>query len=259
MFEHPVFGERFREELDRLFHWRRDVRRFERRPLPEDSLPSLIERACCAPSVGFSQPWRFVRVREYERRAKVRAIFEHCNAEALARQSADRASLYARLKLSGLDEAPEHVAVFVDADPATGAGLGRATMPETLAYSAVLAIHTLLARRRRRGHRRRLGVDPRPGSGRQRAGSAGGVAIGGVSVHRLSERAFRSAGAGAGGLGAPPAGAGVRAGAVSCFPPAAAVMPAGGGSRQELGIACRSCSAPSCDPGIGRWPSEMTI
>ncbi|QJP13778.1 5,6-dimethylbenzimidazole synthase [Starkeya sp. ORNL1] len=143
MFEHPVFGERFREELDRLFHWRRDVRRFERRPLPEDSLPSLIERACCAPSVGLSQPWRFVRVREYERRAKVRAIFEHCNAEALARQSADRASLYARLKLSGLDEAPEHVAVFVDADPATGAGLGRATMPETLAYSAVLAIHTL--------------------------------------------------------------------------------------------------------------------
>ncbi len=172
MFEHPVFGERFREELDRLFHWRRDVRRFERRPLPEDSPPSLIERACCAPSVGLSQPWRFVRVREYERRAKVRAIFEHCNAEALARQSEDRAGLYARLKLSGLDEAPEHVAVFVDADPATGAGLGRATMPETLAYSAVLAIHTAWLAAAAEG----IGVgwvsilDPH--EGRQRAGGA---------------------------------------------------------------------------------------
>ncbi|MDF2994449.1 MAG: bluB [Xanthobacteraceae bacterium] len=143
MVEHPVFGERFREELDRLFHWRRDVRRFERRELPEETLQALIERACSAPSVGLSQPWRFVRVRDEKRRADMRAIFEACNAEALSHQYGERASLYARLKLSGMDEAPEHVAVFVDANPAAGAGLGRGTMPETLAYSAVLAIHTL--------------------------------------------------------------------------------------------------------------------
>lgn len=143
MDERPVFGERFREELDRLFHWRRDVRRFECRELPEETLTALIARACSAPSVGLSQPWRFVRVRDGGRRAAVRAIFEACNAEALAHQHGERAALYARLKLSGMDEAPEHLAVFIDADPAAGAGLGRATMPETLAYSAVLAIHTL--------------------------------------------------------------------------------------------------------------------
>lgn len=139
----PVFGTGFREELDRLFAWRRDVRRFERRALPEETLRALLARACQAPSVGLSQPWRFVRVRDEDRRAAVRAIFEACNAEALARQAGERAGLYARLKLSGMDEAPEHVAVFVDADPAAGAGLGRGTMPETLAFSAVLAIHTL--------------------------------------------------------------------------------------------------------------------
>ena len=53
------------------------------------------------------------------------------------------AGTYARLKLAGLDRAPTHLALFVDPDPAQGRGLGRATMPETAAYSAVLALHTL--------------------------------------------------------------------------------------------------------------------
>jgi 5,6-dimethylbenzimidazole synthase len=48
-----------------------------------------------------------------------------------------------RLKLAGLDEAPCHLAVFADPAPEQGHGLGRATMPETTAYSAVMAIHTL--------------------------------------------------------------------------------------------------------------------
>ncbi len=75
------------------------------------------------------------------RRQAVRADFERCNAAALARQ--DRAAEYARLKLAGLDEAPCHLAVFAEPDPEQGGGLGRQTMPETAAYSAVLAIHTL--------------------------------------------------------------------------------------------------------------------
>ena len=52
-------------------------------------------------------------------------------------------SLYAKLKLSGLVEAPRHFAVFCDEATKQGAGLGRKTMPETLRYSAVLAVHSL--------------------------------------------------------------------------------------------------------------------
>lgn len=133
----------FLDELDRLFLWRRDVRHFETRPLPEGLLDTLLRQASQAPSVGFSQPWRFVRVASPARRAKVRASFAACNAAALAAQSEQRAGLYARLKLAGLDDAPEQLAVFVADDTRTGHGLGRATMPETLGYSAVLAIHTL--------------------------------------------------------------------------------------------------------------------
>lgn len=139
----PAFDAAFRDLLDTLFAWRRDVRCFRPDPLDEETVHALLATACRAPSVGYSQPWRLVRVRDSGRRAAIRALFETANAQALAQQPTERASLYARLKLAGLDDAPEHLAVFVEPDPAAGHGLGRATMPETVAYSAVLAIHTL--------------------------------------------------------------------------------------------------------------------
>lgn len=77
------------------------------------------------------------------RRAAIRANFATTNAQALSAQAEDRAATYARLKLAGLDQAPCHLAVFAEPDPRQGHGLGRATMPETTAYSAVMAIHTL--------------------------------------------------------------------------------------------------------------------
>jgi 5,6-dimethylbenzimidazole synthase len=139
----PNFSPAFRQQLRDLFRWRRDVRRFRPDPLPAGLLEELLDVAALAPSVGLSQPWRFVLVEDPARRAAVRASFAACNAAALARQDSSRAGLYARLKLAGLDEAPCHLAIFAEPDPAQGHGLGRATMPEMAAYSAVLAAHTL--------------------------------------------------------------------------------------------------------------------
>ncbi len=137
------FGDEFRADLLALFQWRRDVRRFKREPLPEGTLERLVELACLAPSVGLSQPWRFVVVDNPKRRAAIRASFERCNAEALRCQAGEKAALYARLKLSGLDEAPCQFAVFADRTTLQGHGLGRLTMPETIDYSAVMAVHTI--------------------------------------------------------------------------------------------------------------------
>lgn len=139
----PAFDEAFGAQLLELFRWRRDVRRFRPEPVPTGLLDRLLETANLAPSVGLSQPWRFVMVDDPARRAAVRANFAACNARALASQDSDRASSYARLKLAGLDEAPSHFAVFAEPDPRQGHGLGRATMPEATAYSAVMAVHTL--------------------------------------------------------------------------------------------------------------------
>lgn len=147
----PVFDDAFRAQLDLLFRWRRDVRSFLPTPLPAELIPKLISTACLAPSVGYSQPWRFVRVNNPSRRAAIIENFRDCNREALEAQEPSNASLYARLKLAGLAEAPEHLAIF--ADPATerGKGLGRRTMPEMIEYSVVTAVHTLWLAARAQG------------------------------------------------------------------------------------------------------------
>jgi 5,6-dimethylbenzimidazole synthase len=140
---HPDFDPDFRDRLQALLAWRRDVRRFRRDALPQGAIERLIGIAGLSPSVGLSEPWRFVIVEDQARRAAIRACFEACNQDALRRQEPDRASLYARLKLSGLDDAPCQVGVFADRTTAQGHGLGRLTMPETLDYSVAIAIHTL--------------------------------------------------------------------------------------------------------------------
>lgn len=137
------FGEGFRADLHDLLVWRRDVRHFKRDALPDGTLERLVRTACLAPSVGLSQPWRFVRVEDGARRQAVRTSFERCNAEALRCQADDRVALYARLKLAGLDAAPCQFAVFADRTTGQGHGLGRLTMPATIDYSAVMAVHTL--------------------------------------------------------------------------------------------------------------------
>jgi 5,6-dimethylbenzimidazole synthase len=134
------FDESFRRQLRELFVWRRDVRRFRPDPLPSDAIERLIEIACLSPSVGLSQPWRFVIVEDKARRRAVIENFRTCNADALQSYSGERAARYAVLKLSGLEEAPGHLAVFAETTGNAGHGLGRATMPETVEYSVVAAV-----------------------------------------------------------------------------------------------------------------------
>lgn len=134
------FDEAFRRQLHELFMWRRDVRRFRPDPLPSGAMEHLIAIACLSPSVGLSQPWRFVIVEDQARRRAVIENFKTCNAKALHSYSGERAARYAMLKLAGLEEAPGHLAVFAEKSSETGHGLGRMTMPETTEYSVVAAI-----------------------------------------------------------------------------------------------------------------------
>jgi 5,6-dimethylbenzimidazole synthase len=139
----PVFDTEFRTRLADLFAWRRDVRRFRHDPVDEDLLDRLLDIAQLAPSVGNSQPWRIFRVASNAKRAEIRENFLACNDEALGAQQGERAALYARLKLEGIDVAPVQLAVFCDRATSQGHGLGSRTMPEMLDYSAVGMISTL--------------------------------------------------------------------------------------------------------------------
>src|SRR5947209_97458 len=102
----PKFSDRFQAELEDLFRWRRDVRRFRPDPLEVGRLEQLVHAASLAPSVGYSQPWRFVLVNEPALRQRVRLNFEECNQAALSSYEGKEAQKYASLKLSGLDQAP---------------------------------------------------------------------------------------------------------------------------------------------------------
>ena len=150
--EAPQFDAGFRTTFADLLAWRRDVRQFRSDQAPDEAtLAELFDLAGLAPSVGNCQPTRFVRVDDHARRASIRANFEAANRDALSAYSGEKAALYARLKLAGLNDAPIHIAVFCDETTEQGHGLGARTMAETRRYSAVCALHTFWLASRARG------------------------------------------------------------------------------------------------------------
>lgn len=135
------FSRNFAGELRDLFDWRRDVRRFSAAAAPEALVLRLLEDAArMAPSVGLSQPSRFVLVESAQARRAALANFRAENETALAGYEGERKKLYAGLKLSGMKEAPIQIAAFCDEATAQGSGLGSSTMPESLRYSVVCAV-----------------------------------------------------------------------------------------------------------------------
>lgn len=135
--------EHHRLALEDVLRWRRDVRHFRRDPVDPAVLDRLRRRMDLSPSVGNARPWRVVQVESHDLRARVADDFEACNARAATAYDSDTRRDYLALKLAGLREAPVHLAIFTDEGVEEGRGLGRQTMPEMLAYSTVMAIHTL--------------------------------------------------------------------------------------------------------------------
>jgi 5,6-dimethylbenzimidazole synthase len=139
----PRFDEAFKAQFAELVRWRRDVRRFRTDPVEPDLVARLLALAVFAPSVGLSQPWRFVLVETPARRQAIAENFAKANQAALGGYAGERQARYAKLKLEGLAQAPVHLAVCADEATAAGHGLGSQTMPETIRYSVVAAIQTL--------------------------------------------------------------------------------------------------------------------
>lgn len=138
------YSESERAAVYRVIRERRDVRTgYIPHPLDDGTLMRLLGAAHSAPSVGFMQPWRFIVVRNAELRIAVHDNFVRANAEAAAFYSGDRRTVYEHLRLEGLLEAPQHLCVVCDAVGVRGQRLGRNSMPETAAYSAVCAVQNI--------------------------------------------------------------------------------------------------------------------
>ena len=134
--------------LEEIIFHRRDVRgnRFTNREISDQALDRILNAALRAPSVGFSQPWRFVVVRDPATKLRVRDDFERENLKAVPRFHDSRRDLYGRLKLEGITEAPVNIAVFYE--KSEEAVLGQTSISEVGPYSVVCAIQNmwLLAR-----------------------------------------------------------------------------------------------------------------
>jgi nicotinate-nucleotide--dimethylbenzimidazole phosphoribosyltransferase len=122
---------------------RRDVRRYRPDDVPADTLERVLTAGHRAPSVGHSQPWRFVLVRatETRERAAVLADRERIRQAALLDPDAGRRLL--DLQLEGIREAPLGIVVCCDRRTAPQGVLGRATFPDADLWSCACAIQNL--------------------------------------------------------------------------------------------------------------------
>ena len=121
---------------------RRDMRHFlQGVPVDAAVLQRLFEAAHCAPSVGLMQPWRFLLIRDNELRTRITGLVESerlCTAQALG----DRAAEFLRLKVEGIRDCAELIAVVLAPDD--GTVFGRRTLPEEMALcSAACAIQNM--------------------------------------------------------------------------------------------------------------------
>lgn len=138
------FADAERAAVYRAIHERRDVRgQFRPDPVDDDVLMRLLGAAHAAPSVGLSQPWDFVVIRDPATRGAIHDAFAAANAEAAAMFDGDRRALYSDLKLQGILEAPINLCITCDRTRGGEVVLGRTHDRDTDLYSTVCAVQNL--------------------------------------------------------------------------------------------------------------------
>jgi nicotinate-nucleotide--dimethylbenzimidazole phosphoribosyltransferase len=133
-----------REALYRVIADRRDVRTgFRPDPVPDDVLTRVLAAAHHAPSVGFSQPWDFLLVRDPEVRARVHRLTARQREAYAATLPAARAAAFRGLKVEAVLDTPLNVVVTCDRTRGGRHVLGRHTQPQMAVYSTACAVQNL--------------------------------------------------------------------------------------------------------------------
>lgn len=125
----------------RVVALRRDMRHFLPDPLDEALVERLLAAAHLAPSVGFMQPWRFIRVRSPEIRQQIHALVD-AERRQTANALGEREDEFMRLKVEGIRECAEVLVVTLTHDRERHI-FGRRTMPEMDLASVACAIQNL--------------------------------------------------------------------------------------------------------------------
>ncbi len=132
-----------REALHRIVMARRDIRRFRADPVPETVLQRVLTAAHAAPSVGHSQPWRFVLVANPVTRARAALLADRARLAQADEMAPDSARHLLDLDLEGIREAPLGLVVACDRRAEPAGVLGRATFVDADLWSCACAIENL--------------------------------------------------------------------------------------------------------------------
>ena len=136
-----IFDVQEQEILKNIIEHRRDIRgnRFLNKQIDSQILDELLNSAIHAPSVGFSQPWEFVLIKDLEKRESIYQEFKKQNEKA--KEIFKEKELYKDLKLEGIKESYLNIAVLYKKP--NHAILGQTVQKKMGEYSVVCAIQNL--------------------------------------------------------------------------------------------------------------------
>ncbi|AJW69834.1 5,6-dimethylbenzimidazole synthase [Nitrosopumilus adriaticus] len=123
---------------------RRDVRsHFTSKPIEDEILSKILHAAHHAPSVGFSQPWNFILIKNDQTKKKIKESFQEEKKRSSQLIEEPKRSKYLSFKLEGISESPVNVCVTYDPTKFGPFVIGRSSIPEAGLYSVCCAIQNL--------------------------------------------------------------------------------------------------------------------
>lgn len=123
---------------------RRDVRSwFSDKHIDNSTLGRILKAGNYAPSVGLSQPWNYILIRDIETRKKIKAVVDEKRLDFYNLLPDEKKIKFRNIKIEGILESDLNMAVTCDVSRKGPDILGRATMPEMSEYSVVLSIENM--------------------------------------------------------------------------------------------------------------------
>jgi 5,6-dimethylbenzimidazole synthase len=138
------FTDEEKKGLYKAIYSRRDVRsHFISRSIKDDTLSRILNAAHHAPSVGFSQPWNFILIKDVTTKKRIKDSFEEEKNRSSKLVEEPKRTKYLSFKLEGILESPINLCVTYDPSKFGSFVIGRSSIPEAGLYSVCCAIQNL--------------------------------------------------------------------------------------------------------------------
>lgn len=140
------FSQAEKDGLYKAIFSRRDVRsHFIKKKIPYNLISKILNAAHHAPSVGYSQPWNFILIKDEEIRNQIKNAFISAREGSISMLNSDtyRQEKYQKLKLEGIIESDINICITYDVTRFGPFVIGRTSIPETGEYSVCCAVQNL--------------------------------------------------------------------------------------------------------------------